>query len=35
MSLKRTKTYQKAQQIKELLLKHYPNQTTELRHKNP
>ncbi|WRE80571.1 endonuclease III [Helicobacter pylori] len=35
MSLKRTKTYQKAQQIKELLLKHYPNQTTELHHKNP
>ncbi|MCQ2854965.1 endonuclease III [Helicobacter pylori] len=33
MSLKRAKT--KAQQIKELLLKHYPNQTTELRHKNP
>ncbi len=33
MSLKRTKT--KAQQIKELLLKHYPNQTTELHHKNP
>ncbi len=35
MGLKRAKTYQKAQQIKELLLKHYPNQTTELRHKNP
>ncbi|MDU9787937.1 endonuclease III [Helicobacter pylori] len=33
MTLKRAKT--KAQQIKELLLKHYPNQTTELRHKNP
>lgn len=33
MSVKRAKT--KAQQIKELLLKHYPNQTTELRHKNP
>ncbi|GAA8646138.1 endonuclease III [Helicobacter pylori] len=33
MSLKHAKT--KAQQIKELLLKHYPNQTTELRHKNP
>ncbi|GAA7321618.1 endonuclease III [Helicobacter pylori] len=33
MSLKRAKT--KAQQIKELLLKHYPNQTTELCHKNP
>ncbi len=32
MSLKCAK---KAQQIKELLLKHYPNQTTELRHKNP
>ncbi|WRA64642.1 endonuclease III [Helicobacter pylori] len=32
MSLKRAK---KAQQIKELLLKHYPNQTTELCHKNP
>ncbi|MGL2754767.1 endonuclease III [Helicobacter pylori] len=33
MSLKRAKT--KAQQIKELLLKHYPNKTTELCHKNP
>ncbi len=31
MGLKHTK----AQQIKELLLKHYPNQTTELHHKNP
>ncbi|MBM2660895.1 endonuclease III [Helicobacter pylori] len=31
MGLKRAK----AQQIKELLLKHYPNQTTELCHKNP
>ncbi|CAK00155.1 endonuclease III [Helicobacter acinonychis] len=35
MSVKRTKMHQKAQQIKELLLKHSPNQTTELHHKNP
>ncbi|AFI05298.1 endonuclease III [Helicobacter cetorum] len=35
MSLKRTKHYQKALKIKELLLGHYPNLTTELHHKNP
>ncbi len=35
MSVKCAKTRQKAQQIKELLLKHYPNQTTELHYKNP
>ncbi|WP_104747606.1 endonuclease III [Helicobacter cetorum] len=35
MSLKRTKRYQKALKIKELLLAHYPNLTTELHHKNP
>ncbi len=35
MSVKHAKTRQKAQQIKELLLKHYPNQTTELHYKNP